>query len=214
MCAKLLQSCPPLRLYGLQPNRLLYPWDSPGKNIGIGCHALLQGWHALFPHCQVFPSPFQPLATKKVLLIVLTQRGFVGNTRLFSPFFKSILFLNPPNITYACSLKNPSTPFSLNPFTGPLHLKKITWGSWSNCHFFHENSKPYSIPFGMCPYPGQFSRQRWADAARPTLWDVFGCAGSPGVALPKLQCAHKCAHPAPCYEAELDSWGPGEGWEV
>ena len=25
-----------------QPNRLLCPWDSPGKNAGVGCHFLLQ----------------------------------------------------------------------------------------------------------------------------------------------------------------------------
>ena len=30
-----------LQLHGLQPARLLYPWDSPGKNTGVGCHALL-----------------------------------------------------------------------------------------------------------------------------------------------------------------------------
>ena len=29
--------------HGLQPTRLLCPWDSPGKNTGVGCHALLQG---------------------------------------------------------------------------------------------------------------------------------------------------------------------------
>ena len=29
--------------YGLQPSRLLCPWDSPGKNIGVDCHFLLQG---------------------------------------------------------------------------------------------------------------------------------------------------------------------------
>ena len=28
---------------GLYPARLLYPQDSPGKNTGVGCHALLQG---------------------------------------------------------------------------------------------------------------------------------------------------------------------------
>ena len=32
-----------LRLYGLYPTRLLCPWDSPGKNTGLGCHAILQG---------------------------------------------------------------------------------------------------------------------------------------------------------------------------
>ena len=29
--------------HGLQPTRLLCPWDSPGKNTGVGCHAFLQG---------------------------------------------------------------------------------------------------------------------------------------------------------------------------
>ena len=28
--------------HGLQPTRLLRPWDSPGKNTGVGCHFLLQ----------------------------------------------------------------------------------------------------------------------------------------------------------------------------
>ena len=32
-----------LRHYGLYPARLLCPWDSPGKNTGVGGHALLQG---------------------------------------------------------------------------------------------------------------------------------------------------------------------------
>ena len=32
--------------YWLKAARLLCPWDSPGKNTGVGCHALLQG---IFP---------------------------------------------------------------------------------------------------------------------------------------------------------------------
>ena len=32
-----------LRPHRLQPARLLCPWNSPGKNTGVGCHALLQG---------------------------------------------------------------------------------------------------------------------------------------------------------------------------
>ena len=31
-----------LRLHGLQPTRLFCPQNSPGKNTGMGCHALLQ----------------------------------------------------------------------------------------------------------------------------------------------------------------------------
>ena len=36
-------SLPP---FGLQPARLLCPWDFSGKNTGVGCHVLLQG---IFP---------------------------------------------------------------------------------------------------------------------------------------------------------------------
>ena len=31
-----------LRPHGLQPSRLLHPWDFPGKNTGVGCHCLLR----------------------------------------------------------------------------------------------------------------------------------------------------------------------------
>ena len=31
-----------MRPHKRQPTRLPYPWDSPGKNIGVGCHFLLQ----------------------------------------------------------------------------------------------------------------------------------------------------------------------------
>ena len=31
-----------VRPHGLQPTRFLCPWDSPGKNTGVGCHFLLQ----------------------------------------------------------------------------------------------------------------------------------------------------------------------------
>ena len=40
--AKSLQSCPTVRPQRQQPTRLLHPWDSPGKNTGVGCHFLLQ----------------------------------------------------------------------------------------------------------------------------------------------------------------------------
>ena len=31
-----------VRPHRLQPTRLARPWDSPGKNAGVGCHFLLQ----------------------------------------------------------------------------------------------------------------------------------------------------------------------------
>ena len=50
MHAQFLQSLQP---YGLQTPRPLCPWDSPGKDTEVGCHALLQG---IFPTQELNPS--------------------------------------------------------------------------------------------------------------------------------------------------------------
>ena len=48
-----------LQPHGLQHTRLLCPWNSPGKNIGVGCHSLLpqgifptQGLNPGLLHCR------------------------------------------------------------------------------------------------------------------------------------------------------------------
>ena len=38
------------RPHGLQPTRLLCPWDFPGKSTGVGCHRLLQNCY--IRHCK------------------------------------------------------------------------------------------------------------------------------------------------------------------
>ena len=42
MGSHMLQSCPTVQPCRRQPTRLPRPWDSPGKNTGVGCHFLLQ----------------------------------------------------------------------------------------------------------------------------------------------------------------------------
>ena len=46
VAAKSLQSfptlCDPIDGIGYRPHRLPRPWDSPGKNTGVGCYFLLQ----------------------------------------------------------------------------------------------------------------------------------------------------------------------------
>ena len=58
-----------LRPHGTEPARLLCSWDSPGKNTGVDCHALLQGifptqgsnLHFLHPlHWQAGSLPLAP----------------------------------------------------------------------------------------------------------------------------------------------------------
>ena len=58
-----------LRPYGLQPARLLCPWDSPGKNAGVGCHALLQG---IFPTQGSNPSLTSPALAGRLFTTSLT----------------------------------------------------------------------------------------------------------------------------------------------
>ena len=69
-CALLSRSVvsSPLQPYGLQPARLLCPWDSPGKNTGVGCHALLQG---IFPTQGLNPD----LPHCKWILYCLSHQG-------------------------------------------------------------------------------------------------------------------------------------------
>ena len=42
------------RPHGLQPTRLLRPWDFPGKNTGVGCHCLLRVGCIDIYNCYVF----------------------------------------------------------------------------------------------------------------------------------------------------------------
>ena len=57
-----------LQFHGLQPARLLCLWDSPGKNTGVSCHALLkeifhtQEWNLCFLHLLPWQAGSLPLA--------------------------------------------------------------------------------------------------------------------------------------------------------
>ena len=54
------------RPHGLQPTRLLHPWDFPGKNTGVGCHCLL--W------CKVLEVPIGQLGDPQMRCFWLISR--------------------------------------------------------------------------------------------------------------------------------------------
>ena len=89
------------------------PWDSPGKNTGVGCHALLQG---IFPtqapnlpllpllHWQVGSWPLVPHVHIDVqfliwLGLITTMLALFSNFLLC--FFLLLLFLYPPFIVWS-----------------------------------------------------------------------------------------------------------------
>ena len=53
--AKSLQLCLTVRPHRQQPTRLPCPWDSPGKNTGVGCHCLLR---FIFLNSETNEKPF------------------------------------------------------------------------------------------------------------------------------------------------------------
>ena len=59
-----------LQPYGLLPTRLLYPWDFPDKNTGVGCHFLRKG---NLPGPRLKPSSFaSPCVDRWILHLAMS----------------------------------------------------------------------------------------------------------------------------------------------
>ena len=70
-CAQSLSHVGPFATQGLQSAWLLCPWNSPGKNTGVGYHALLQG---------IFPTPgLKPVSTWQVGSLLTETPGMPKN---------------------------------------------------------------------------------------------------------------------------------------
>ena len=72
-----------LRPHRRQPTRLCHPWDSPGKNTGVGCHFLLQGSFAI--SCLLFMLSVYCIFNFIYCILYLQN--------LFGPFFFTFLSL-------------------------------------------------------------------------------------------------------------------------
>ena len=63
--------------HGLQPTRLLRPWDFPGKSTGLGCHCLLHCWVYfllnLWSPSTSNPTNYPNPGTRPLLIISLLQ---------------------------------------------------------------------------------------------------------------------------------------------
>ena len=82
--------------HGLQPTRLLWPWDFPGKSTGVGCHCLLVFRILLFSSISLHWSLRKAFLS---LLVILWNSAFRWVYLYFSSFasllFFSHLFVRP-----------------------------------------------------------------------------------------------------------------------
>ena len=95
-----------------QPTRLPHPWDSPGKNTGVGCHFLLQSMkvksesevtQSCFPLCLIFVSLINMcLGVFHLGFILFGTLGFLDlggyflpNLGKFSTIISSSIFSQP-----------------------------------------------------------------------------------------------------------------------
>ena len=77
-----------LQPHGLQPTRLLRPWDFPGKSTGVGCHCLLQMKYYLvlnknktLIHMAIWVHLKFILLNERRYVIPFTGHSGKGNTR-------------------------------------------------------------------------------------------------------------------------------------
>ena len=62
------------RPHGLQPTRLLHPWDFPGKRTGVGCHCLL---HSVLSFTYFF-GPWTARSNQSILKEINSEYSLEG----------------------------------------------------------------------------------------------------------------------------------------
>ena len=103
-------------LHGLQPTRLLCPWDSSGKNTGVVCHFILQkifwtqGLNSGLQHWQADSSPLSHVKSLRECIKILQQEG-----KLTKQLCYPVLFL--PTLSHFDQIKPRTLCLPLRTFT-------------------------------------------------------------------------------------------------
>ena len=89
-------------LWTLQPARLLCLWDSPGKNAGVGCHALLQG---IFQNEEIEPASLKSPASAAGFTIGTTWEALQVLKSIWMFCFSVASMWQPFPFWILCSLR-------------------------------------------------------------------------------------------------------------
>ena len=133
-----------------QPNRLLCPWDSPGKNTGVGCHFLLQcmkvkSGSEVSQSCPTLSDPtecsLQGSSVHGILQARVLEWGAIAFSR--SPLhWQTIyqLFIFPMSLPYSLTIF-PGIVSQIN-YLCPTHCleeSKLRQTIWKFCLSAHES---------------------------------------------------------------------------
>ena len=143
-----------VRPHRRQPTRLPHPWDSPGKNTGVGCHFLLQcikvkSESEVTQSCQTLHDPMDcsppGSSSRGIFQARELEWGAIAfseppSYRLYSRFFGFIM-LHPPA---SLSLLELGSFFSSWPWNIGLHPQLSAWPSSLTVLFLHVT---HSIPW-------------------------------------------------------------------
>ena len=79
----------------MSPSSLLCPWDPPGKNIGVGCHFLLQG---------IFPTQGSNKCLRSPASAdgFFTTRNHLGSPLVWTRLLISLPYLPRRGIAWSC----------------------------------------------------------------------------------------------------------------
>ena len=124
-----------VRPHRQQPTRLPHPWDSPGKNTGVGCHFLLQcrkvkSESEVAQSCPTLATPWTA-AHQAPLSMGFSRQEFWSGLPLPSPSVSlrhcfSYLCNCPFNIASSSqAVTSPAKPHSQKIHTLPLSNKKL-----------------------------------------------------------------------------------------
>ena len=145
MCVSCSVVSDSLWFHGLQPARLLCRWDSPGKNTGVGSHALLQGIFPIqgsnlgLPHCRRI---LYCLSHKGSIINNILLYTIQGIKNLSLPYcycsapLSSTISLSLPNLCPLSWQYYPTISSSAAPFSSALNLFQhqglFQWASYSH----------------------------------------------------------------------------------
>ena len=159
-----------MRPHRRQPTRLLHPWDSPGKNTGVGCHFLLQCMKVkseseVAQLCLTLSNPMDCSLPDSFVHGIFQARvlewGAIAFSKSYSRQIKNLLAVNPPpsdqirsvaqSCPTLCDSMNRSTPGL------PVHpqLPEFTETHVQQVSDAIQLSHPLLSPSPLAPNPSQ-----------------------------------------------------------